>query len=831
MASRKATKSDEEQMRAITCFIVIFILVSSFIQAMPLHPRILEMVRSGQLPKSMLEDQQFYAMRGINQGKPIPLPALRQPTGQFRVLAILVKFTDQNSQVAGTYFDNLIYGTSGNTVRRYYSENSYGRLDIVTLNLPSTIGWQTMPQTYAYYVDSLKGFGTYPQNAQKLAEDAVYAADPYVNFANYDNDGDGYVDAIYIIHSGRGFEYSHNVNDIHSHAWSCANPPFVDGVHVSGYSMEPEYWSSPNDMTCGVYAHELGHVFGVPDFYDYGYDSQGLGSWSVMAGGSWNGLNGSSPAHFDAYSKVFLGFANATIVTANTSQVSFPAVEDTGVVYRLWTNGASGHQYFLVENRRKTGFDSYLPSAGLMIYHVDDVVGGNNNQWYPGYTSNGHYMVALEQADGDWDLEHNLGADAGDPYPGTTTNRNFNGTSMPNSKNYADSITYVTVTNISNAGPIMTADLGVISAPPIPSLVSPTNGGYTNNRRPVFDFSDSPGATKYNIQIDDSTDFATPIIDINNLTSSLYTPVSDLSDRRYYWRVRASNNIGWSGWSTTWALYVDATPPTAPTNLTANGNNPSPWTNNAAILMNWTNPIDLSGIKRALYKIDSAPVSAFDTTGSIAPAPPTNLTLANQGTFIVYLWLLDNAGNANNQNNIQVTVNYDGTRPSGCLASSPDTTASLTFRISWTRGNDAGGSGLNNRFSVKVKTDNGSWQNWQLNVSDTTALCTGQHGHIYRFEAINFDNAGNSELFASIAEAVTVVDTNAYLPGDANHDGQLRGSDVMYLVAYFKGYNLPPNPLRAGDANGDCQVLPGDVTYLVRFFKGFGPAPVRGTCN
>ena len=63
-----------------------------------------------------------------------------------------------------------------------------------------------MPQTYDYYVDGNYGFGSYPHNAQRLTEDAVNAANPYVDFSQYDNDGDGVVDALYIIHAGH--EYS-----------------------------------------------------------------------------------------------------------------------------------------------------------------------------------------------------------------------------------------------------------------------------------------------------------------------------------------------------------------------------------------------------------------------------------------------------------------------------------------------------------------------------------------------------------------------------------------------------------------------------------------------
>lgn len=61
--------------------------------------------------------------------------------------------------------------------------------------------------------------------------------------------------------------------------------------------------------------------------------------------------------------------------------------------------------------------------------------------------------------------------------------------------------------------------------------------------------------------------------------------------------------------------------------------------------------------------------------------------------------------------------------------------------------------------------------------------------------------------------------------GDANCNGTLTGSDVTYLVGYFKGTQVEPCALRAGDANGDNRINGSDVTYLVRYFKGLGPPP------
>jgi M6 family metalloprotease-like protein len=434
---------------------------------MPPHPALLERARRGEvtLPE-FVTDPAIRQQLGIEQ----PQGLAAGPQGSWKALALLVKFTDNASQVGASYFDTLLFGSGSGTLNDYYNAVSYGTLDIVTVNLPSAIGWCTMPQTYAYYVDGNYGFGSYPSNAQKLAEDAVLIADDMVDFTQYDNNSDGWVDTVFIIHAGPGAEFTGSANDIWSHSWATVNDPLVDGVRVNSYTAEPEYWISPPDMTVGVFAHELGHVFGLPDLYDTDGSSAGAGRWSLMAGGAWNGALGNSPALPDPWSRAALDFVTPLNVVTNLTGVSFPSAATSQTVYRLWTNGAAGSEYFLVENRQQSGYDAGLPAAGLLIWHVDESKGGNQaecdqlNNWNCGSS---HQKVALEQADGLWNLEHDTnGGDSGDPYPGTTNNRQFATSTTPNSSAYAHSSdTCVGVSGISNSGATMTADLSVSCGP------------------------------------------------------------------------------------------------------------------------------------------------------------------------------------------------------------------------------------------------------------------------------------------------------------------------------------------------------------------------------
>ncbi|MGH8003237.1 MAG: M6 family metalloprotease domain-containing protein, partial [Limisphaerales bacterium] len=251
------------------------------------------------------------------------------------------------------------------------------------------------------------------------------------------------------------------------HKWGII-PRLRDGVYIFSYEMEPEYWTTPGDMTIGVFCHMLGHsIGGLPDLYDIDGGSQGIGRWSLMAGGSWNGSLGSSPAHFDAWCKIRLGFAVPYVISSNRFGVQIPNAEQSSAgIFRLWNNGALGPEYYLVENRQRVGYDAALPSSGLLIWHIDDTVSsGNRREWYPpNPPSSGHYQVALVQADNLFQLEKNQNSgNSGDPFPGSTVNRNFNSLTAPNSASYTGESTFVKVENISASKDTMTADLGVLA--------------------------------------------------------------------------------------------------------------------------------------------------------------------------------------------------------------------------------------------------------------------------------------------------------------------------------------------------------------------------------
>ncbi len=372
-------------------------------------------------------------------------------TGTRRALVVLVDFSDTPASQSQQHYSDMLFSQGSyatGSMRDFYQEASYGQLDVVGEVSGNGVvdGWYRAPQTKAYYTNDDYGFGAYPRNAQKLAEDVIDLAAPHVNFSDYDNDGDGIVEALVIIVAGSGGEVTGDTGDIWSHKWGI-NPKTYNDVSIQTYFMAPE------DGKVGVMSHELGHLLlKWPDLYDTDYSSRGTGRWDLMAGGSWNN-GGDTPAHPTAWCKLKAGWINPVTIFNAQQAVTINPYAGQGDVYKLPVGSADSKEYFLVTNRQKTGFDSHLPGAGCIIEHIDD--NQNNN------TDESHYLVDIEQADGLSQLNSNANSgDAGDAYP-NGGNTAFDDASTPNSKGYSGAASGVSVADISVSAGVVSATLTV----------------------------------------------------------------------------------------------------------------------------------------------------------------------------------------------------------------------------------------------------------------------------------------------------------------------------------------------------------------------------------
>lgn len=382
-----------------------------------------------------------------------------------QVPVVLTQYTDFFASQTGASFNDMmnLTGYSGTgCFREYYEEVSYGNLTVSA----TVFGWYTAPQNRVYY---RHGAGTITQlnRARELVRNAVDQAESAggANWSVFDNDLDGNVDVVFIVHQGRGAECG-DLNLIWSHHWylNAGGSNYsvnYDAKLIDRYIIQPEISCGGGHIEIGVFCHEFGHALGMPDLYDTTSASEGVGNWCLMGGGGWGG-DGSSPdlpSHLSAWGKIEQGWVTPTVVATDMTGVNIAEVETTPQVFKLWTGGAPANEYFLVENRQETGFDVSLLTGGLAVWHIDEAQRPIANQ------NVNHKFVDLEEADGlaHLDAKVNRG-DTGDLYPGSSVNRFFNGATNPDSDDYALAPTFVCVDNVSNSSSSMTADFCVSPA-------------------------------------------------------------------------------------------------------------------------------------------------------------------------------------------------------------------------------------------------------------------------------------------------------------------------------------------------------------------------------
>jgi immune inhibitor A len=343
-----------------------------------------------------------------------------QVQGEVKVKALLVDFEDRPGTLEKSHYEDLLFSKGTyptGSMRDFYKEASHGKVDVTG----SVHGWLRMPQPYSYYTNGESGMqeGSYPRNAQRLAEDAVKVAlATGVKFdSSLDKFNRGIITALFIIHSGRGAEEMQSValqgKHIWSHKWNLKNP-----IEVAQDLSATIYLTVPNDCKVGVCAHELGHLaFEWQDFYDPNYNDDGTywdgtGMWDLMASGSYNG-NGARPAHPAPLHKLQHGWVKASTITASAKLTMKPYTATSGEIVKVKSPKFRDEQYLLLENRKKVGFDFDLPGEGLLVWKVDERKKMNNKD---------KAGLVLVQADGSNDLNNpndgNQG-DAGDPFPGS----------------------------------------------------------------------------------------------------------------------------------------------------------------------------------------------------------------------------------------------------------------------------------------------------------------------------------------------------------------------------------------------------------------------------
>lgn len=404
----------------------------------------------------------------------------RSSSGMKRGLVILVDFPDQKFSVASgasvQEYYNHRFNDSGaphdgyvGSVHDYFYDQSYGKLDIQF----DVVGPFRMNEKHSYYGRNYFGNDVY---ICTMVIEALKKADGSgLDFSQYDWDGDGTVEQVFVLYAGRGENRTQVSDDI----WPCeytlsrgensgdgSGSQKFDNVIVNTFAVSSElaYDNIPDGI--GTACHEFAHCLGFHDHYDTAYSGgTNMQRWDIMAYGNYNGRHtvGEIPAAMTAYERWQAGWLTPIELSKAQDVRDMPALENSPTAYIIYTD-SDRDQYFMLENRQPVKWDKGITNDGsahgLFITYVDydsDAWASNTinaEKYHQRMTfvpaDNGYGQLAEDMLWYQSDAEY-----AGDTYPGTHCVRDF-----PN-----DNANYISTINFDYNKPLhyITEQNGLIS--------------------------------------------------------------------------------------------------------------------------------------------------------------------------------------------------------------------------------------------------------------------------------------------------------------------------------------------------------------------------------
>jgi len=338
-------------------------------------------------------------------------------TGSPKALVILAEFADTTFTIQNTkqvftnylmnegHFTETAYAQNRNYkgVRGYFKDCSYGQFtptfDVVgPVKLPK-------PQTY---------YGAENDNITDLMTDACNAVDNEVDFSQYDANGDGLVDLVYIIYAGHSANYRGNAStDIWPKSGTTILSKTFDGKSIRRYGVSNELAGRENKKKeketingIGLFCHEFSHTLGLPDIYAYktnaeDQNDQGMELWDLMDGGT-EVQGGRVPSPYLAWEREAMGWMSIDTLTTDCHIANLKTIDNGGKAYKI-LNPSAPNEYIVLQSIQKGGWyqgwgnGSY--PKGLLVYRISYVSNKVNVFDFPNNVK-GKPRVIVVPADG-----------------------------------------------------------------------------------------------------------------------------------------------------------------------------------------------------------------------------------------------------------------------------------------------------------------------------------------------------------------------------------------------------------------------------------------------
>lgn len=511
--------------------------------------------------------KQRQGMMRVHRAPAGPLRATQVPNnGTPRVPIILVQYRDKAMSNTKAQFVTHYTSLGTKSVRQYFVDQSNGLYDPQF----DVYGIYTLQSDRATYGKN-NSYG-YDQGVGQMVADAISQAGNEIDWSRYDNDGDGEADVCIVVYAGVGEAQASSTvpNSIWPCQWSLtgAKSAFSDGpgaltrnnTTIDKFAVFNEVNGSSDSGTTmdgiGTFCHEFSHCLGLPDFYETTYNNgyYGMGSWSLMDMGSYNGItiDGDTPIGYSAYEKNFMGWIDYITPAENTYYTlpvfnSKTAENDQAVKI----TALNANEYWILENRKQQGWDQCIADEGVLITHFTYV----SSRWTANTVNNEAVQLAtIIPAD------NVLSADSynswGQLVPGTE-NADLYGES---NHEFTTSSTPAMMANMSASGTLSssTGDAGTVNKPvteitlnndgtasfwyikgEIPSLTAPVLADASDVQRTSFvaTWTHTPSVScTYTLQVLQGN---TTVVNQTGITAKSYTVTGLTAGATYTFKVQA----------------------------------------------------------------------------------------------------------------------------------------------------------------------------------------------------------------------------------------------------------------------------------------------------
>lgn len=345
--------------------------------------------------------------------------------GKVKSLVFLVEYKDVKFRTPNTndFFNRMLnqegfsdYSGTG-SARDYFLAQSNGNFDPEF----DVYGPVTMKNNMSYYGGN-DNYGNDLRPEEMVLEAAEALADQ-IDFSEYDFDNDGCVDNIYVIYAGQGEADGGSANTVWPHSFEISKGPVYNGKRIFSYACSNEI---TDGIPCGIgtFCHEYGHVIGLPDLYATSSNLYCTPmTWDIMDQGSYSN-NGRTPPAYSAYERNAMTW-NDPVVLTGAETVTLRHIAESNVSYLIPTQ--SDTEFFLLENRQQTGWDTYLPGHGMLIWHINF----DQTVWDRNAVNNNRSQQNVDIVEANNNPSGYDTAMAGYPFPGTAKVRSFTSSTTP----------------------------------------------------------------------------------------------------------------------------------------------------------------------------------------------------------------------------------------------------------------------------------------------------------------------------------------------------------------------------------------------------------------